>query len=248
MLITTSGLIEKSFSLVHKHMRVFAPYVLALIAPVFIYLIILQLFAVSNTAMFRIFEVFFSIVIGILQLWVTLGLTKEIAERYAGNPVMTWKQQLHFTIPMIIPAVVISILTTIIVFAGTLFFIIPGIIFSVWYLFGSIALVLENKRGMEALRMSKSLVKGRWWHVFLSSIIPTLLVSLAIVFFDGLLGFVFNLFAPEMLVEFISATVTFIFVPFFLAIYTILYIELRRNPLQAPVAPAPTAPTPPPSF
>ncbi len=139
-------------------------------------------------------------------------------------------------------AIIISIMTTIIVFAGTLFFIIPGILFSVWYLFGSIALVLDNQRSFAALRMSKSLVMGRWWKVFFAAVVPTIAISLGLIVLEGLISFVFSLFAPDLVIDLITASISFLFVPLFLAIYTILYIELRRNPLT----PVEAAPTPPP--
>jgi hypothetical protein len=53
------------------------------------------------------------------------------------------------------------LLITVIV-AGTFFFIIPGIVASVWFVLTSIVVVTENRRGLEALFTSKELIKDHW--------------------------------------------------------------------------------------
>ncbi|MCK4257987.1 MAG: hypothetical protein KAX49_03365 [Halanaerobiales bacterium] len=54
-----------------------------------------------------------------------------------------------------------------IIVMGLMFlFIIPGIIWYVFYSFVAYVVVLRNIRGMQALAYSKRLVKGRWWKIF----------------------------------------------------------------------------------
>jgi len=49
-----------------------------------------------------------------------------------------------------------------IVSAGFVFFIIPGLVVSVWFILTTVLVMTENKRGLDALFASKELVKGRW--------------------------------------------------------------------------------------
>ncbi|GMA98092.1 hypothetical protein [Pelosinus sp. IPA-1] len=49
-----------------------------------------------------------------------------------------------------------------------LLFVIPGIIYTILYIFTLEAVVLRDLRGMKALKYSKELVKGYWWRVFSS--------------------------------------------------------------------------------
>jgi hypothetical protein len=65
-----------------------------------------------------------------------------------------------------LPAIWINIITGIIVGLSTLFFIIPGIVVSVFYTFTLHALVLRNRRGYDALEYSWRVVKGDWGMVF----------------------------------------------------------------------------------
>ncbi len=64
-------------------------------------------------------------------------------------------------------AIITNILEGFITFALLLLLIIPGIVWSVYYIFSSQAVTLHNLTGKEALNYSKFLVRGRWWKVFL---------------------------------------------------------------------------------
>lgn len=59
----------------------------------------------------------------------------------------------------------VAVLMSVTSFVGTLFFIVPGIIFTVWFFFGGVIFVLEGTRGMAALQASKQLVRGKFWPV-----------------------------------------------------------------------------------
>ncbi len=48
---------------------------------------------------------------------------------------------------------------------GFILFIIPGIIFSVWFCLSQYAFVFEDKKGSGALGRSRQLIKGYWWPV-----------------------------------------------------------------------------------
>lgn len=61
----------------------------------------------------------------------------------------------------------VSILTGFIVLGGFLLFVIPGIVFSLWFSFGIYILINEDIKGLSALLKSKEYVKGRWWGVLL---------------------------------------------------------------------------------
>ena len=58
-----------------------------------------------------------------------------------------------------------------IVTGGFLLFVIPGIIFSIWFFFSQFILAREDERGMNALLKSKEYVKGYWFDVFLRMLI-----------------------------------------------------------------------------
>ncbi len=68
-------------------------------------------------------------------------------------------------------------------------FVVPAIIFSVFWTFVVPVIVFKEKYGMDALKYSKSVVKGRWWRawyygfviggvVFIALLIPVLIFTL----------------------------------------------------------------------
>tara|TARA_B100000508_G_scaffold140255_1_gene140691 strand:- start:1860 stop:3521 length:1662 start_codon:yes stop_codon:yes gene_type:complete len=59
----------------------------------------------------------------------------------------------------------VYILAALVSFGGFMLFIIPGIIISVYVYFSQYVLVVEGKRGMDALMRSRDLVRGHWWDV-----------------------------------------------------------------------------------
>lgn len=83
----------------------------------------------------------------------------------------------------------ISLLVGIKVFLWALLLIIPGIIFSVYYSLSSWSLVLEGKKGNEALKRSKQLIDGYWWaflgrnaYLFLFYVLVFLVLSIPTMF------------------------------------------------------------------
>lgn len=75
-------------------------------------------------------------------------------------------QAINTALKKLLPLFLTRLLTIIAIFFGTLFFILPGIIFTVWFSFGNFAVVLDGKRGIQALIFSKNLVSGKWGEVF----------------------------------------------------------------------------------
>jgi len=69
-----------------------------------------------------------------------------------------------------------------IILGGTLLFIIPGIIFSLWFMFAPYRVILsENKeKTKEVFSYSKKLVIGRWWAAFWRVTAPQAFFSLVL--------------------------------------------------------------------
>jgi len=105
-------------------------------------------------------------------------------------------------------------LTGFIVTGGFLLFVLPGILFSVWFFLAQIILVAEDERGMRALLKSKAYIQGRFFEVFTR----LLLVWAA----SAVIG----------MVPLFGAILSLLFVPFVLIFSWLIYDDLR------PVRPA----------
>lgn len=64
------------------------------------------------------------------------------------------------------PGLAVIIMLVLFLLGLFILLIIPGVIFFVYWIFSMYAVVIENKKGMDALNYSKKLVKGKWWKTF----------------------------------------------------------------------------------
>jgi len=109
--------------------------------------------------------------------------------------------------------------------AGYLLLIIPGIIFSIWFLFSVQALVLAGQKGAKALKFSRRLTQGWWWSVTWRVYI-LVLIGLGLSFLSAV---------PYLTIVFI-VLISFIFTPLFVFYYVYLYQGLEQRQLTAPQA------------
>lgn len=84
----------------------------------------------------------------------------------------------------------ITLLMGFIVLGGFFLFIIPGIIFAVWFSMAMFILIAEDLKGMNALLKSREYVKGRWgdvlWRLFFVSIFSLILSAASTYVFKSL--------------------------------------------------------------
>lgn len=86
--------------------------------------------------------------------------------------------------PFIWPTFITSLIAGILTAIGFILVIIPGIIVGVWLSFALYIVIVENKKGVEALKSSKAYVEGYWWPVFGRMF----LVGLGIAIIAGIVG------------------------------------------------------------
>jgi hypothetical protein len=96
-----------------------------------------------------------------------------------------------------------------IITGGFLLFIIPGIIFSVWFIFAQFILANEDKKGMDALLKSKEYVRGFGFDIFLRLFIIWL-ISLGM-----------------SIIPFIGSILSILFMPFMMIFIYMIYEDLR---------------------
>ena len=98
----------------------------------------------------------------IISIWIQVALIYAVKEENVGMGV---KNLLMMVRSKMASYYWVVFLHAVIVFVGFILFVIPGIIFSVWFCLSQYALVFEGKKGMQALSRSRQLVKGYWWQV-----------------------------------------------------------------------------------
>lgn len=118
-----------------------------------------------------------------------------------------------------------GLLAGLIIIGLSILLIVPGVIWSVYYAFLIQAVTIKGLFSKSALNYSKSLVKGRWWKIF---ILPLLFGSINIMFAFFLLGI--GSLLPEfiqILIKVFSQVVVGSFVSTLLPIaFTIYFLNL----------------------
>ncbi len=114
-----------------------------------------------------------------------------------------------------------QLLSSLIIFAWSLLLVIPGFIYSIYYLFILDAVALRDKDGQEALKYSKSLVEEQWWRMF------GITLGIGIIFgvFNGLISFVFGRISENPYFAIIPNAIALYGASIFGVISTVLFLN-----------------------
>ena len=195
-----------------------------------------QLFSTaSGFGLGLLFSLFMGALGSLLFAWMQATfitmLTTTVEEFVLGDLLRT-------SFKKIIPYWWITVLMILLICGASYLFIVPGIIFSVWFSFSIFLPSSERTHGMMALLKSKEYIRGIWWQVFgryaalyglMAAIVFVLIIGIWIVSIVGLGSLDYP--AITLLVVFLFAiAVAFVcalFVPFALSFSYTLYQRTR---------------------
>jgi hypothetical protein len=120
----------------------------------------------------------------------------------------------------------ISVLVGLAVLGGLILLIIPGIIFAVMFSVSVPALVVENKRGTEAMGRSWNLVKGHFWHALVVLLVAGILTGIV----SGIIQAIGTAISDNWFIDWIFQAIAQIIVaPFSALVGVLLYLDLRAR-------------------
>ncbi len=253
MLIKASEIITQSLELYQKNYKVIGRYLLLLFIPTAL-LTLVELFFGSTTGVFLIFGlsaplfVYFAFIIiaSLVTMWLTIALSRNIYSEYSTNQSLSIKPELQKSLHLVLPAILVSILTFLIITGGMILLIIPGIIFAVWLAFSFYAVILDEHKATESLTLSKNLVKGRWWPVLWRLFAPAAVFGVFLLLVQWLVAIpvemivnnvtegslAFNIWLTFF--SLVGVALALAFTPLTSAATIILYQELKKTPIQQP--------------
>jgi hypothetical protein len=100
-----------------------------------------------------------------VYLLTTAGCFKAIGHAYLGEKI-DWRESLGFAMKRLHSVLWVSILVGLAVIGGVFLIFVGAIWLGVAFSLALPALLLENKKGTDALGRSYNLIKGRWWRTF----------------------------------------------------------------------------------
>jgi hypothetical protein len=176
-------------------------------------------------------------------LWISVCLmraTAALSNRQSVDPHILSTQSLRHIQPLL----AVLFLQSLITIGGFLLLIVPAIIFWVWYGLAQVATAVDDRKPLESLAVNRSLVRGRFfaclWRLIAGPIVITLLyIFVLVVLLYGIslpLGLDTTLLLSDEppLWESLVDTAVFMFVtPLYMIYPTLLYLDLKKNPLQS---------------
>lgn len=251
MLITASEIINKSWTLYQKNYRVIAHYLLLLFIPTGL-MAIASVIIGSFTAVFLTFGLGVPLIVylamgllaSIASLWLSISLMRAIYSFYLGSTTKSLKENLQTSLQLIWPAILISLVSSLIIFGGLLLLIIPGLMLIIWLAFSFYAVILDNQRVTDSLSTSRNLVRGRWWAVLWRLIAPAAVFGIFLFLLQWLISIPIelilrnftegNLVYTVLLAFFtlIGVITSLLFTPLSSAAIIILYQELKNTPAE----------------
>jgi len=165
----------------------------------------------------------------IVQAILSGAIARAAAGAAIGQPITT-EGVYKFGLSRLGAIIWVSILVGLATIGGFILLIIPGIIVMVKLSVSVQALVVENKRGSEALSRSWNLTKGYFWHVLGVVLVTAILVGIV-------QGIIAAPFGSNWFLAGIGASIGAIIVlPFGALVYVIMYLDLRVKKEQLNVA------------
>jgi len=153
----------------------------------------------------------------------TGAITRNIATEVTGQD-LDLEQSYRFGFARLGPILVVSILVGLATLLGLIVFIIPGIYIGVRLAVSIQALVVEDRRGTEAMRRSWALVGGHWWHAAFTLLVGALITGVV----NAVITAPFS--AGAWFIQGIAAAVaTTVTLPYGALVGVLLYLDLRTR-------------------
>jgi hypothetical protein len=159
----------------------------------------------------------------LMFLVLTGAITRAVAAEVAGED-PSLEQSYRFGFHRIWSVLLVSVLVGLATVGGLILLVIPGIYIGVRLVVSIEALVVEGRRGTQAMGRSWELVGGHWWHAFGTLVVAWLLIAVVNALitapFSGLGWF------GQAVAAAVATTVT---LPYGVLVGVLLYLELRAR-------------------
>jgi hypothetical protein len=159
----------------------------------------------------------------VMYLVLTGAITRAVAAEVAGED-SSVEQSYRFGFHRLGSVLLVSVLVGLAIIGGLILLVIPGIYIGVRLAVSIEALVVEGRRGTEAMGRSWGLVGGHWWHAFGTILVAGLLTGIVNAVITAPFG------ATGWFVQAVAAAVaTVVTLPYGVLVGVLLYLDLRAR-------------------
>jgi hypothetical protein len=150
------------------------------------------------------------------------AILRAAAQATIGDPVDV-EASYRYGLKRLWSVILVSILVGLVVAGGFILLVIPGIIFLVFLSVSIPVLIVEGRRGTQAMGRSWNLVKGNFWHAFGVIVVAAIIVGII----SGIIGAIGG---DNWAVRWIfTAIAQILTVPFASLVSVLLYLDLRAR-------------------
>jgi hypothetical protein len=194
-------ILDQTFKLYRKNLIRFLAIMAVVQVPITLVTLVLQALLAAPaapTATGRPAFSFDQLIVVLCSVWLSVigmtlargALSKSVSESYLGNEVSVGEAY-RFVLPKFGRLIWASILVGLIIMLGFVLFIVPGVIFSLWFALAAAVVVIEDRKATESMGRSRLLAKGNLGKIFLVSLTVfaiALVIGLLCSFAAGILG------------------------------------------------------------
>jgi hypothetical protein len=245
MLLTAGEIVAKSWREYRENFHAWAIFGFIIFVPTFVLTLsgtfggFLNVYLPATTIMTNVLIVIIAVASAVLGFWSSLALISAVIKYLQTKKTDHFKEHYSAAFTLIWPAFYTSLLVALFVLGGTILFIIPGIIVSIWYHFSVYNMFTSGEKGFAALESSKKLVRGRWWSVAWRILVPAVIVGLGVILvqlvIDGVLRVLpVSAESYKVLGNIAQALVSSMIAPLSTLVSLNLFFSLRDNPFREP--------------
>lgn len=156
-----------------------------------------------------------------------------ISDVCTGNEPSVGRSYKYVFTKVFLRLLLVTLLQMLVTLVGYLLFIIPGVVFSAWYMLAPVAVVLEKAEPIAAMKRSRFLGKGFYFRnlgLFFLGLFLTFLALFLAGFVGGMAIVAFKLESSEGIIE---GVLTFfgsaLFYPYLYTLLILMYYDLRAR-------------------
>lgn len=241
-MVSNSGMLEKTWNAIQREHTSFIIYALLLALPIFVYIFVRMYIVDVDPTTGEVLRTLKNVVIArltqigipLFSLWVSGAVIYSSATSLTRQGHISIKQDLSQAGKKLLPLLVLSIVTSVMVTAGFFLLILPGFALVVLLAFVFHIYLLEETTIKQSISRSISTVKPIFWPLLGRFIVLSLFIGLIAMIVELITTGLFALISLNLLISITYTLVSAAVAIFTMTALTVLYLSRASQPSPPP--------------
>jgi len=162
---------------------------------------------------------------GLLMTWAGIAAVLALDDKN-----LTYRRACQKSWPKFWSLVWVAIISSFVIGGGFALFLIPGLIFSVYFIFAKLVAILEDKKGLSAMMRSREYTRGYFWAIAGRYLLVVIVSLIVYVLLNSIFDFLINQLNLSSIVETLlgSATTVLLNALIFPLMITAMYLVYQN--------------------